>query len=469
VASARYVFCGIGGSGMLPLSMLIRRAGSEVIGTDRSFDQGKALEKQRYLIAQGIALMPQDGSAISDKEQILVTSTAVEAHIPDVAKAKEVGARHIHRADLLSSLFNQATHPVAVAGTSGKSTITAMLGWILHAAGRKPTIVNGAVMANFRDQDSAFASFVYGEGPDFVAEVDESDGSIAQYRPQLAILSNITIDHKPLAELRTLFGDYLERARMVVANLDNPDVAELAGQVSGKPVATFSLHNPDADVQGQKAADGSWQVIGKDGNTHELNLLVFGDYNVSNALAAIAAAELLGVPREVAIAHLATFKGVARRMEAVGQPGDVAVFDDFGHNPDKIAASLSALQSRYGRVLALFQPHGYRPMEIMETELVATFKDGLRPQDRLWMTEPVYYGGSVTRTPIVSQILAQIGAPLASHLDDRAHFVGVIAAEAKAGDAVVIMGARDDTLTDLARDVAKALSERSSHTATRAQ
>ncbi len=460
MTSGNYVFCGIGGSGMLPLAMLMRRGGASIIGTDRSFDQGKAADKQAFLRKEGIDIMPQDGSAMRDKSQILVTSTAVEAHIPDVAKAIELGAAHIHRADLLSSLFNAATNPVAIAGTSGKSTITAMLGWILHAAGRAPTIVNGAVMANFRGGDSQFASFVYGTGPDFVAEVDESDGTIAHYNPSVAILSNITIDHKPIAELKLLFRAYLERAKMVVANLDNPDMAELISAVHDKPLVTFSLHDANADILAQKPSDGSWRVISKDGESYPLTLLVFGDYNVSNALAAISAASLLGVNIGDAVKHVASFAGVARRMEAVGQPQDVAVFDDFGHNPDKIAASLSALRERYHRVLCMFQPHGYRPMEVMGKELVETFVQGLRADDHLWMTEPVYYGGSVDRTPIVKSLLAQIGPDRASHLSSRHDFPAIIASKAKKGDAVVIMGARDDTLTDVAREVVAAIAAR---------
>ncbi len=442
---------------MLPLAMLMARGGAQVSGSDRSFDQSKAHDKQAYLRGEGIALFPQDGSGIIDSEQILVTSTAVEMHIPDVEKARSLGARHIHRADLLSSLFNSATNPVAIAGTSGKSTITAMLGWILHAAGRAPTIVNGAVMGNFCDGDNDFASSIYGTGADFVAEVDESDGSITHYRPRVAILSNITIDHKSIDELMILFADYLGHAQMVVANLDNSPVAQLANALTDRRVATYSLTNQSADVWAQKDASGHWTVFGKDGLSDRLALNVFGDYNFSNALAAIAAAELLGVSRSQSIGHLASFKGVARRMELIGSPRSIDVYDDFGHNPDKISASLSALTGRYQRVLAMFQPHGYNPMEKMEAHLVEAFRDGLRDQDRLWMTEPVYFGGSVNRTPIVTKILDQIGKPQAHHLSDRSEFSAIMAKLAQPGDCVVIMGARDDTLTDLAHSVSTAI------------
>jgi UDP-N-acetylmuramate--alanine ligase len=464
LAQPHYFFCGIGGSGMLPLAMFMAASGAKVSGSDRSFDQGKAADKQAYLKAQGVTLFPQDGSGLTDPATILVTSTAVEAKIPDVAKAVQIGAPHIHRADLLSSLFNSATHPVAVAGTSGKSTITAMLGWILHAAGRAPTILNGAVMGNFAGEDSQFASFVYGTGPDFVAEVDESDGSIRHYRPEVAILSNISLDHKSVDELKVLFGDYLGHAQKVVLNLDNGPTSEFAATIKDKQVATFSLHDATASVFAQKDKQGGWYIRDVTGTHLPLNLQVFGDYNVSNAAAAIATAEFLGISRAEAVAHLAGFKRVARRMDLVGSPHGVDVYDDFGHNPDKIAASLSALRERYARMLIFFQPHGYRPMENLEAPIVETFKLGLRANDRLWMSEPVYYGGSVDRTPIVSKILGQIGTPRAAHLEDRAGFASLMSQQVQIGDCVVVMGARDDTLTDIAKDVANAIALKSFRT-----
>ncbi|MEN9856276.1 MAG: hypothetical protein RLZZ157_1402 [Pseudomonadota bacterium] len=452
-----YVFCGIGGSGMLPLAMLVHHKGAQVIGTDRAFDQGRAPDKQAYLTRHGIAICPQDGSALSDKSQILVTSTAVEAQVPDVARARALGARHITRAQLLSDLFNRAQSPVAIAGTSGKSTITAMLGWILYAHGRAPTIVNGAIMANFRGPDSQFASFVAGDGPDFIAEVDESDGSIAHYNPQVALLSNITLDHKPIDELKALFGDYLARAKSVVANLDNPDVAALVAQVTDTPCVTYSLVDRGADVFGVRGDDGTWQVSGSDGASSPLNLQVFGDYNISNALGAIAAAHALGIGRAAATSYLAGFKGVARRMEVVGQVRGVTIYDDFGHNPDKIAASLAALASRHARILCLFQPHGYRPLELLGTQLVETFASGLRAGDHVWLTEPVYFGGTVERKPIVAGLVDELGADRATYLPQRDDFPSRIARLAQSGDAVVVMGARDDSLTELAQAVALAL------------
>ena len=201
-AAKRYFFCGIGGSGMLPLAMIMHAKGHLVEGSDRSLDQGRTSQKFDYLSAEGIALHPQDGSGITRADQILVTSTAVEDTVPDVVSAGRVGAERMTRADLLAELFNGARQRIAIGGTSGKSTTTGMAGWIFSQAGRRPTIVNGAVMNNFATPEMPFASAVSGDEDLVICEVDESDGSIARFEPRVAVLNNISVDHKSLAELR---------------------------------------------------------------------------------------------------------------------------------------------------------------------------------------------------------------------------------------------------------------------------
>ena len=190
-----YFFCGIGGSGMLPLALILRAQGCVVSGSDRALDQGRTREKFTFLRARGVALFPQDGSGISGPELIVVTSAAVEASIPDVARARDVGARLVTRAELLAELVNAAPRAVGVAGTSGKSTTTGMIAWILQETGKAPTVVNGAVMKNFVTSETAYASAVIGKSDLFVAEVDESDGSIRHYHPEIAVLNNIALDH----------------------------------------------------------------------------------------------------------------------------------------------------------------------------------------------------------------------------------------------------------------------------------
>jgi len=214
-----YFFVGIGGSGMMPLAMILAARGATVAGSDRALDAGRVPAKFDALKDRGIALFAQDGSGVISADQIVVASAAVEESVPDVVAANRLGAKRTTRAELNASLFNAAVLPIGVAGTSGKSTVTGMIGWILHAAGRDPTVMNGAVMKNFVSTDAPFASALVGQGDAFVSEVDESDGSIALYRPQIAVLNNVSVDHKTLDELRTLFGDFIGRAGRAIANI----------------------------------------------------------------------------------------------------------------------------------------------------------------------------------------------------------------------------------------------------------
>src|SRR4051794_8579326 len=200
-----YFFCGVGGSGMTPLALIIKAMGGAVEGSDRALDQGRTSDKFEFLRQKGVLLHPQDGSGINRASQIVVTSAAVEETVPDVAAARRVGATVITRARLLADLFNRAPWSVGVAGTSGKSTTVGMIGWILERAGKNPTIMNGAVMSNFVTADLPFASARIGDGEVFVSEVDESDSSIAFFGPRIALVNNISLDHKSLDELRSLF------------------------------------------------------------------------------------------------------------------------------------------------------------------------------------------------------------------------------------------------------------------------
>src|SRR5580658_7770119 len=243
-----YFFCGIGGSGMTPLALIIQARGGRVEGSDRALDQGRNGERFDFLRARGVTLHPQDGSGIRRDGQILVTSAAVEETIPDVQTARRVGAAVMTRAKLLAELFNRASFSVGVAGTSGKSTTVGMIGWILHRAGKNPTIMNGADMNNFIEPGSPFASARVAGGDIFVSEVDESDGSIALFAPRVAVVNNISLDHKPLDELRTLFRDFIASAKTAVLNLDNAETAALAADLKSGHAVTYSLHAAPADL-----------------------------------------------------------------------------------------------------------------------------------------------------------------------------------------------------------------------------
>ncbi|HVI99185.1 MAG TPA: Mur ligase family protein [Sphingomonas sp.] len=452
-----YFFVGIGGSGMMPLAMILAARGAKVAGSDRALDAGRVPAKFDALAARGIALFPQDGSGITS-EQIVVASAAVEDTVPDMVAAARVGAERMRRADLLAALFNAAVLPIGVAGTSGKSTVTGMIGWILHETGRDPTVMNGAVMTNFVSADAPFASALVGEGDAFVSEVDESDGSIALYRPQIAVLNNVSLDHKTLDELRMLFGAFIGHAARAVINLDNGEGAALAMALPAERRLTVAIEG-DADLVAT-ALDPrpfgiDFDLIERGEPAIRVSLQVPGRHNVSNALAAIGAARAAGVPLANAAAAIAGFTGLKRRMERIGDTNGITVIDDFGHNPDKIAATLDTLHAFPGRLLILFQPHGYGPLKVMRRELVASLVERLTPDDMLVLPDPVYHGGTVTREVTSADIVADIAATGANalHIPDREAAAAHLVAEARPGDRIVVMGARDDTLGVLARSM----------------
>jgi UDP-N-acetylmuramate--alanine ligase len=457
-----WFFCGIGGSGMLPLALILKGQGAEVAGSDRSRDQGRTAEKFAWLESLGFALFPQDGSGITSPRQTLVASAAVEDTVPEVVRAQELGCPRMSRADLLATLFNAAPTGIAIGGTSGKSTVTGMTGWIMTRAGRDPTIMNGAVMKNFARADAPFASARVGAGDLFVAEVDESDGSIALYRPKVAVLLNVSLDHKSLEELRALFGDFLSRAETAVVNIDDAEGVQLAGRARGAAL-TFAIANPAANLT---VAAGSIVeaptsiaatiVDARDGAAYPLTLQVPGRHNLANALAAIAAASAAGVPVGEAVAALAAFEGLARRFDIVGtSPSGITVIDDFGHNPDKVAATLATLKAHPGRVIAFFQPHGYGPLRQMGHELAEVFARRLGREDVTILCDPVYFGGTVDRAEGSERIVRLIGEAggSAEYVPDRAACADRMVELARPGNRLVVMGARDDTLSGFAKDL----------------
>ncbi len=450
---------------MLPLAQIVKGLGGEVAGSDRSYDQGRTPEKFAALQAQGYSLFPQDGSGLTSADQILIASAAIEDTVPEIARAKELGCERLTRAELLARLFNDAPQSLAVGGTSGKSTTTAMLGWIMEATGRKPTIMNGAVMKNFVSEDRPYASAVVGDGGVFVSEVDESDGSIALYRPTVALLLNVSLDHKSMDELRELFGNFLSTADRGVVNADDVEAFRLVARA--KEPLTFGITNSCAalGIVAGSIADGPTQQAAlvldrRDGSEHALRLAIPGRHNLSNALAAIAAANAAGVPVADAVAALADFKGLARRFDIIGTSANgVTVIDDFGHNPEKARATLKTLKMHEGRVIAFFQPHGYGPLRQMGHELAETFAQELDETDLTILCDPVYFGGTVDRSVGSERIIDLIHAAggKALHINTREGCGDFIVANARPGDRVVVMGARDDTLTEFAESLLQRL------------
>lgn len=441
---------------MLPLAVILKGMGHDVSGSDRSRDQGRLPEKFAWIEAQGITLYPQDGSGITGDLDALVISKAVEDSVPDVAAAKNLGVKILKRVDMLIDLFNVAKTKIAIAGTSGKTTTTGMTGFILKEAGLDPTINNGGIFRNYAHENPYSTAFV-GKGDIFVSEIDESDGieAVCAFEPDIAVLHNVTLDHQPMAELRAMFSGFLSKARTAIINTQDPVVLELAQSFKGD-IVTYGA--ADADLSASNImhyADGISADLSYKGRAVPLRLKVPGEHNISNALAALLAAEGAGVPVEQGAQILARFEGIRRRMEVVGTKGGITVMDDFAHNPDKIAATIAALRAFPGRLHLFFQPHGFGFLKLLGPELAQTFADCLNKQDRLYLVEPLYLGGTVEKVMTSEDIARMIRAHdhFAAVLPDRQAIQEAILTDVKPGDRIIVMGARDDTLSVFAQEI----------------
>lgn len=450
---------------MLPLAQILNGHGAQVGGSDRSHDQGRSPEKFAWLQENGFELAPQDGSGIVSSEQILIASAAVEDTVPEMVRARRVGCKRQTRAEALSEIFNDAGYSIAIGGTSGKSTVTAMTGWMIEAQGYDPTIMNGAVMKNFRTEANPFASAKVGHSPLFISEVDESDGSIALFRPTIGVLLNVSLDHKSMEELRLLFGDFLQKSAARVVNFDDPEVRQLADGMDG--IVSFGIEAQASDITvepgsiQQNAFGQRATIVEKEtGAKYNLNLAMPGLHNLSNALAALAVAKTASIPLGEAVDALADFDGLARRFDIIGvTERNITVIDDFGHNPEKCAATLRTLKATEGRVIAFFQPHGYGPLRQMGEELADTFVRELDEGDIVIMCDPVYYGGTVDRSEGTDKLITQIASNgrRAEYLAKRDACRLRIVDIAQPEDRIVVMGARDDTLSDFAKSLVERL------------
>ncbi len=453
-----FFLCGIGGSGMSAIAQVLLHQGHAVRGSDRSYDQAQNADWYARLRALGVALFPQDGSGVDADVDTLVVSSAVEPTILDVKAGLDLGIAICKRAEVLARLFHRGTG-IAVGGTSGKSTVTGMIGHILSKAGRDPTVINGGITRDAAHLPG-LGNALCGDPDLLVIEADESDGTLALYEPTISVLTNISLDHKPMDELQRLFRDFCARA--TDAAVVNRDCARSMALTHGiKPRVTFGVDCPDADVQARAVAllpDRARCVI----NGRACALRVPGRHNIANAVAAIAACGVLGIREQDGADALGDFPGIGRRLEVVGKAQGVTVIDDFAHNPDKIAASLATLKAQHGRVISVFQPHGFGPTRFLQDGLIAAFVNGMDEEDLVIMSEIFYAGGTAQQDISSGDLIAEISRAghRAEYIAKREDIVERVVEEARDGDRIVIMGARDDSLTALAKNILAQIARR---------
>ena len=360
---------GIGGVGMSALATALVRLGDEVTGADRTLGTPNI----RFLESLGVKVYPDDGSGVDSSTDEVIVSTAIEETNAGLIKAKELGIPVTHRAKALSRTLKDYKL-VAVVGTCGKSTVTAMLGHVLAECGLDPMCVNGANVPGWE------GAVRFGKGEYAVAEVDESDKSLVAFKPYAAIVTNASADHYSKEEMDEVFDAF-------VKDCEGP-VVDGRKQVAG--------------LQGCKVAE--LQAV----------LPLPGKHNLQNAIMAVLMAEALGVPEGKAIEAMRTFQGVERRLQLISKPCNPAtlqpsfsVYDDYAHNPEKLKAMWTTLAEKYPEgICVVWRPHGYAPLRKMMDALAAMFAETVRPCDKLLLL-PVYDAGGTTDRSVSSRDLLE--------------------------------------------------------------
>ncbi|HEU4370317.1 MAG TPA: Mur ligase domain-containing protein [Methylomirabilota bacterium] len=459
LASARgvvhYHFSGIAGAGMNPLAQLMRARGHQVQGSDRSLDQGKNQELAARLRRLGIDLRPHDGTAVAAGLDRFVYSTAVEPDTPEMRAARTLGVDLVPRPALLAEVVNTGRPGVAIAGTSGKSTVTGMLAWVLRESGLPATVLGGAGLA--REGSSGCFAVGPANGP-VVVEACESDGTLVGYEPTIGLIHNVSRDHAELVSLRAQFGAFARNCRRLFVNAGCPEASALGRR---RGAVSYGVA-PDAHAPLEVLASGPHRASGLlrlPGRVVTLDVPQPGRHNLENAAAAAMVAVELGIDPDEVAGLLALFPGVARRFEVVGATAaGIRVVDDYAHNGEKLRAAVTTAQAGAGRVVAVFQPHGFGPARFLRPELKTLLPVLLRPQDRFCYAEIFYAGGTVAKD-ISSRMLAEdlpaaLGCGYAADHDAARRWA---VAEARPGDTVLVMGARDPDLPRLARSIFESL------------
>ena len=440
-------FVGIGGIGMSGIAEIMLKIGYAVQGSDsRASANTERLQKLGATIFIG-----HDAAHVTEGVSALVYSTAVTAANPELVAARARRIPLVRRAEMLAELM-RLQFSVAVGGTHGKTTTTSMVACLLDAGKLDPTVVNGGIINAYGTNAKV------GDGDWIVVEADESDGSFLRLKSTVAIVTNIDPEHLDhygdFDAVRKAFIDFVENIPFygfAAVCLDHPEVQRLVAAIDNRRLVTYGL-NPQAMVRAENcdmAADGCrFDVVIQNGETTRidgLHLPMAGWHNVSNALAAIAVARELGVTDEDIRSGLAGFGGVKRRFTTTGVVNGVRIVDDYGHHPVEIAAVLKAArQVTEGRVIAVMQPHRFTRLRDLMEEFSTSFSDA-----DVVIVADVYPAGEAPIEGVDKDALVdgvrRYGHRHVSALQSLADLPGVVAAEARPGDVVVLLGAGDIT------------------------
>ena len=446
-------FIGIAGTGMSAIAQYLKGIGKDVAGSDRYFATGVTNDTREKLEAEGIVCFPQDGSGIDSATELIVVSTAVDETVPEVQKARALHIPIIKRSELLAKIA-ATKKTIAVGGTSGKSTSSAMIFDMLETAGLEPSIISGAGLVSLIKQGKIGNAKV-GKGEWLVIEADESDGSIVQYHPEIGLLLNIDKDHKEIDVLMDVFATFRSNSKKFIVNQSHP----LARKLSSDRNLDFSTDSEN--TAGFKASnfrqDGF--AINFDLSGQHFHLNTVGRHNMENAVAAIATALQTGATLSDCAKALENYQGIYRRHQVIGNINGVWLIDDFAHNPAKCAASISACQPLAEKVIAWFQPHGYGPTRFLRNDFVEEIGKVLRDQDEIWMSEIFYAGGTAVKDISANDLINDLKTlgKKAYFVENRNEWIEQVKSHLSENSVLLLMGARDPSLEKFAGEVWEAL------------
>ena len=443
-------FIGVAGTGMSAIAQFLAGIGKNVSGSDRYFVAGQINETQSKLEAEGIKCYLQNGEGVHDGIDLVVVSTAVEDTVPEVQKAKLLNIPLIKRSELLA-MIAKSKKTIAVGGTSGKSTTSAMLFQIMEQAGLQPSIISGAGLVSII-KEGKIGNAKVGAGEWLIIEADESDGSIVQYEPEVGLLLNVDKDHQEIEELMQLFNVFKKNTKeLFVVNQSNA----LAKQLSQDLKHDFSVNeNSGAGyIATDFNQDGMFIQFIINQNLFSLNTV--GKHNMENALAATAVAHQLGVSYLDCAEGLKNYKGIYRRHQLLGIKNGVVVIDDYAHNPAKCAASIAACQPIAAKVVAWFQPHGYGPTRFLRHDFVKEIAAVLRPLDEIWMSEIFYAGGTAVKDISANDLINDIKTlgKNAFFVENRDVFLKAVIPHLTDDCVLLLMGARDPGLETFSKNI----------------
>ena len=441
-------FIGVAGVGMSAIAQYLQGIGKNVSGSDRYFHPDEYNKTKEQLENEGIKCFLQDGSGITKETDLVVVSTAIEDTVYEVKKAKELGIPIIKRSQLLA-MIAKSKKTVAVAGTSGKSTTSAMLFQILLDAGLEPSIISGAGLTSIIKQGKIGNAYV-GKGDWLIIEADESDGSVVQYEPEIGLLLNIDKDHQEIDELIELFTIFKNNTKgLYIVNQSNA----LAKTLSANKKNDFGFET-EAGFAAKNFKQESFKLSFEIDN-QEFTMNAIGQHTVENATAAVAVASQIGVDLKTCAESLSKYEGIYRRHQILGQKNGVWVIDDYAHNPAKCAASIKACQPLAEKVVAWFQPHGYGPTRFLRKDFVEEISNTLRENDEIWMSEIFYAGGTAVKDISANDLIEDIKAKgkKAFFVEDRNQFLETVKPSLSENSVLLLMGARDPSLEEFCKDL----------------